>query len=124
MVGIEKYKDYKSNQSSINKNNQDFLSLLDLFGSRYIYIQQNIVLIGLGICIQDIFNAIQKGYKQARAEQNKTILEMKIILLNSICSLDMDRRNQENIVYTSLGIYILRDIFKAVQKGYKQARVE
>ena len=35
----------------------------------------------------------------------------------------MDRCNQENIVYTSLKICILRDIFKAMQKEYKQARL-
>ena len=66
-----------------------------------------------------IFNAIKKGYKQARVKQNKTILKIKVVLLNSICSLDMDKHNQENIAYTSLGIHILRDIFKTVQKGYK-----
>ena len=61
-----------------------------------------------------IFNAVQKGYKQARVEWNKTILEMKVVLLDSVCSLNIDRRNQENIVYTGLGIHTLRDIFKAV----------
>ena len=71
-----------------------------------------------------IFDAVLKGYKQARVEQNRTILEIKAVPLDSVYSLDMDRRNQENIVYASLEIYILRDIFKAVQKGYKQARVE
>ena len=49
---------------------------------------------------------------------------MKVILLNSVCSLDIDKHNQENIVYTSLEIHILGDIFKAVQKGYKQAKVK
>ena len=49
---------------------------------------------------------------------------MKAVLLNSICSLDMDKRNQENIVYTNLGICILKDIFKAVQKEYKQAKIK
>ena len=39
-------------------------------------------------------------------------------------SLDMDKRNQENIVYARLGICILRDIFKATQKGYKQVRAK
>ena len=76
--------------------------------------QENIVYTGLGIhTLRDIFKAVQKGYKQARVERNQTILKRKVVLLNSICSLDVDRRNQENIVYTSLGIYILRDIFKA-----------
>ena len=49
---------------------------------------------------------------------------MKAVLLDFVCSLDMDKCNQENIAYTSLGIRTLRDIFKATQKGYKQARVE
>ena len=49
---------------------------------------------------------------------------MKAVLLNSICSLNINKRNQENIVYANLEIYILRDIFKAVQKGYEQAKVE
>ena len=49
---------------------------------------------------------------------------MKVVPLNSIYSLNMDRHNQENIAYTSLGIRTLKDIFKAVQKGYEQARVE
>ena len=61
-----------------------------------------------------IFDAVQKGYKQARAERNRTVLEMKAVLPDSVCSSDMDRRNQENIVYTNLGIRILKDIFKAV----------
>ena len=87
--------------------------------------QENIVYASLEIYIlRDIFKAVQKGYKQAKAEQNQTILKRKVIPLNSICSLDINKRNQENIVYTSLEIYILRDIFKAVQKGYKQAKVK
>ena len=49
---------------------------------------------------------------------------MKVVLLDSIYSLNMDRRNQENIIYTGLGIRTSRDIFEAVQKGYKQARAE
>ena len=71
-----------------------------------------------------IFNAVQKGYKQAKAKQNITILEMKAVLLDSVCSLNINRRNQENIVYTSLEIRISRDIFKAIQKGYEQTRAE
>ena len=49
---------------------------------------------------------------------------MKVVPPDSVYSLNMDRCNQENIVYTSLEIRILKDIFKAIQKGYKQARVE
>ena len=77
------------------------MSLFDLFGSRYARNPQDIVLTGLGIRMQDIFNAAQKGYKQARAERNRTVLEMKAVPPNSICSLDMDRRNQENIARAS-----------------------
>ena len=47
---------------------------------------------------------------------------MKAVLLDFVCSLDMDRRNQENIACAGLGIRISRDIFEAVQKGYEQAR--
>ena len=61
-----------------------------------------------------IFNAVLKGYKQTKIKQNKIILEIKVIPPNSIYSLDMDKYNQENIIYTSLKIRILRDIFKAV----------
>ena len=71
MIGIEKYEDCESNGSSMNRNNQNFLSLLDLFGSGYVHNQQNIVLVGLGIhTSQDIFEAAQKQYEQARTEQN------------------------------------------------------
>ena len=49
---------------------------------------------------------------------------MKAVPLNSVYSLDIDKHNQENIIYTSLGICTLKDIFKAIQKGYKQARVK
>ena len=108
----------------MNRNNQKFLSLLNLFSNRYIRNWQDIVLTGLGIYIQDIFNTIQKGYKQAKVKQNRTILKIKAVLLNSIYSSDIDRRNQENIVHTSLGICTSKDIFKAVQKGYKQARAK
>jgi hypothetical protein len=61
-----------------------------------------------------IFDIIQKRYKQAKAKQNKTILKIKAVLLDSICSLNIDKYNQENIAYTSLGIYTLKNIFKAV----------
>ena len=71
-----------------------------------------------------IFNAVLKGYKQAKVKWNRTILEMKVVLLNSVCSLNMDKCNQENIVCAGLGIYTLKDIFKAVQKGYEQVRVK
>ena len=71
-----------------------------------------------------IFNAVQKGYKQARAERNKTVLEMKVVLLDSICSLNINKRNQENIVYTSLKIRTLKDIFKAMQKEYEQVKLD
>ena len=47
----------------------------------------------------------------------------KAVLLNSICSLDVDRCNQENIICASLGIHILRDIFEVMQKEYKQVRL-
>ena len=87
--------------------------------------QENIARTSLGIRIlRDIFKVVQKGYKQARVERNRIILGSKVVPLDSIYSLDVDRRNQENIARTSLEIRILRDIFKAVQKGYKQARVE
>ena len=77
--------------------------------------QENIAYISLRIRIlRDIFKAVQKGYKQAKAEQNQSILERKVIPPNSICSLDVDKCNQENIVYTSLEIRILRDIFEAI----------
>ena len=124
MVGIEKYKDYESNQSGMSRNDQDFLSLFDLFGSRYARNRRDVVLTGLGIRMQDIFNAAQKGYKQARAERNRTVLEMKAVLPDSVCSSDMDRRNQENIARAGLGIRTSRDIFEAAQKGYEQARAE
>ena len=65
---------------------------------------------------------MQKGYKQARVKQNKIISGRKAVPLNSIYSLNIDKCNQENIVCASLGICILRDIFKAMQKEYKQAR--
>ena len=71
-----------------------------------------------------IFDAAQKGYKQARAERNRTVLEMKAVPPDSVCSSDMDRRNQENIARTGLGIRTSRDIFEAAQKGYEQARAE
>ena len=90
---MKKYRNCKSNQSSINRNNQDFLSLLNLFSSKYTCNQQNIILTGLRICTQDILNTIQKGYKQVRVKQNQTILKMKAVLLNSVCSLDVNRRN-------------------------------
>ena len=87
--------------------------------------QENIVYTSLGICIlRDIFKAVQKGYKQARAKRNQIILRRKAVPLDSVYSSDIDKYNQENILYTSLEICILRDIFKAIQKGYKQARVE
>jgi Helitron helicase-like domain at N-terminus/Domain of unknown function (DUF6570) len=70
-----------------------------------------------------IFDAAQKGYKQARAERNRIILEMKAVPPNSICSSDMDRRNQENIARAGLGIRTSRDIFEATQKEYEQARL-
>ena len=88
------------------------------------YNQENIVYVSLGICIlRDIFKATQKGYKQARAKQNQIILGRKVVPPNSICSLDMDKCNQENMACASLKIRILRDIFKAMQKEYKQARL-
>jgi hypothetical protein len=71
-----------------------------------------------------IFDAAQKGYKQARAERNRTVLEMKAVLPDSVCSSDMDRRNQENIARAGLGIRTSRDIFEVAQKGYEQARAE
>ena len=81
--------------------------------------------VGLGIYIlRNIFKTVQKGYKQAKVEQNQTVSGRKVILLDSICSLDINRCNQENIVYTSLGIHILKDIFKDIQKGYKWAKVK
>ena len=87
--------------------------------------QENIVYTSLKIrTLRDIFKAIQKGYKQVKAEQNQIILESKVVPPDSICSLNMDKRNQENIAYTSLKIRTLRDIFEAVQKGYKQARAK
>ena len=87
--------------------------------------QENIVYTSLRICIlRDIFKAVQKGYKQAKAKQNQTILGRKVIPPNSICSLDIDRRNQENIVHASLKIRTLRNIFKVTQKGCKQVRVK
>ena len=87
--------------------------------------QENIVYTSLGIrTLRDIFKAVQKGYKQARAKRNQTVLGRKVVLPNSVCSLDVDRYNQENIVYTSLKIHTLRDIFKAIQKEYKQARLD
>jgi hypothetical protein len=49
---------------------------------------------------------------------------MKAVLLNSVYSLDINKYNQENIARASLEIHILKDIFKAVQKRYKQARVK
>jgi hypothetical protein len=44
---------------------------------------------------------------------------MKVVLPDSVYSLDINKYNQENIACVGLGIYILRDIFKAIQKGYK-----
>ena len=71
-----------------------------------------------------IFDAVLKGYKQARAERNRTVLEMKAVPPDSVCSSDMDRRNQENIARAGLGIRTSRDIFEAAQKGYEQARAK
>ena len=89
------------------------------------YNKENIAYTSLRIRIlKDIFKATQKGYKQAKIKQNQIILGRKAVLLNSIYSLDIDKCNQENIVYTSLEIHILRDLFKATQKGYKQAKVK
>ena len=82
--------------------------------------QENIACASLEICIlRNIFKVVQKGYKQARAKQNQIILGSKVVLLNSVCSLDVDRCNQENIACASLGVCILRDIFKVMQKEYK-----
>jgi hypothetical protein len=79
------------------------------------YNQENIAYTSLGIRIlKDIFKAIQKEYKQAKTERNQIILGSKVVPLNSVYSLDIDKHNQENVIYTSLGIHILRDIFKAI----------
>ena len=85
--------------------------------------QENIVYASLGIrTSRDIFKAVQKGYKQAKAKQNQIVLKKKAVLLDSVCSLDVDKCNQENIVCTSLKICTLRDIFKAMQE-YKQVKL-
>ena len=74
--------------------------------------QENIARAGLGIRIlRDIFEAAQKGYEQARAKRNRIVSGSKVVLLDSVCSLDVDRRNQENIARAGLGIRTSRDIF-------------
>jgi hypothetical protein len=49
----------------MNRNNQDILSLLDLFGSGYAHNR----LAGLGICTSaDVFDNAQNEYEQAKQE--------------------------------------------------------
>ena len=91
----------------MNQNNQDSLTLLEVFRQLDTRNARNAVLAGLGLRTSaDIFEAAQEEYEQARLERLR----------------QSDARNQRNVSLAGLGIRTSANIFEAAQKENEEAR--